>query len=73
MNGEVITDLDYEEDSGADVDANFVICAGGGLIEVQATGERGPFTKAEFNKMLELAETSCQQLFATQAAILKYP
>jgi len=70
VNGEVVTDLDYEEDSGADVDANFVICANGGLVEVQATGEGGPFTKTQFNKMLELAETSCQQLFTTQATIL---
>ena len=73
VNGEVVTDLDYEEDSGADVDANFVICANGGLVEVQATGEGGPFTKTQFNKMLELAETSCQQLFTTQATILGHP
>ena len=73
VNGEVVTDLDYEEDSGADVDANFAMCAGGGLIEVQATGEGGPFTKAQFNEMLGLAETSCQQLFTTQTTILGHP
>ena len=71
VNGEVLTDLDYEEDSNADVDANFVIAASGGLIEVQATGESGPFTKTQFNEMLSVAEKSCQKLFEIQKAILE--
>ena len=71
VNGKVVVDLDYEEDSGAEVDANFVLCAEGGLIEVQASGEGGPFTKKQFNEMLALAENSCLELFACQRAHLK--
>lgn len=70
VNGQVIVDLDYEEDSGAAVDANFVLCSGGGLIEVQASGEGGPFTKEQFNQMLSLAESGCLELFACQRAHL---
>ncbi|MEE2694624.1 MAG: ribonuclease PH [Pseudomonadota bacterium] len=66
VDGQVVVDLDYEEDSSAEVDANFVLCAGGGLIEVQASGEGGPFTREQFNKMLALAENSCLELFACQ-------
>ena len=66
VKGQIVVDLDYEEDSSAEVDANFVLCSGGGLIEVQASGEGGPFTKEQFNKMLALAESSCQELFAYQ-------
>ena len=44
VKGQIVVDLDYEEDSSAEVDANFVLCSGGGLIEVQASGEGGPFT-----------------------------
>jgi len=71
VNGTVMTDLDYEEDSNAEVDANFVISASGGLIEVQATGESGPFTKMQFNEMLSLAEHSCQKLFEKQSSVLE--
>ncbi len=66
VKGQIVVDLDYEEDSSAEVDANFVLCSGGGLIEVQASGEGGPFTKEQFNKMLALAESSCVELFAYQ-------
>ena len=66
VKGQIVVDLDYEEDSSAEVDANFVLCSGGGLIEVQASGEGGPFTKEQFNKMLALAESSCLELFAYQ-------
>ncbi len=66
VKGQIVVDLDYDEDSNAEVDANFVLCSGGGLIEVQASGEGGPFTKEQFNKMLALAEISCQELFVHQ-------
>ena len=66
VKGQIVVDLDYEEASSAEVDANFVLCSGGGLIEVQASGEGGPFTKEQFNKMLALAESSCLELFAYQ-------
>ena len=67
INNEVVADLNYEEDSNAQVDANFVMSASGGLIEVQATGEEGPFSTAQFNEMLAFAEKGCQELFDIQA------
>jgi ribonuclease PH len=68
--GEAVADLDYSEDSTAEADANFVITAGGGLVEIQATGEQGPFTRRQFEQMLEIAETACDQLFAVQRTAL---
>ena len=68
--GEAVADLDYSEDSTAEADANFVITAGGGLVEIQAPGEQGPFTRRQFEQMLEIAETACDQLFAVQRTAL---
>ena len=56
--------------NGAEAAANFVITAGGGLVEIQATGEQGPFTRSQFEQMLQIAETACDQLFAVQRAAL---
>jgi len=64
--GAPVLDLDYAEDSAAEVDANFVMASGGALIEVQATGEQRPFSRAEFDALLGLAEAGCAQLFAKQ-------
>ena len=64
--GMAVADLDYAEDSTAEVDANFVLSADGGLVEIQATGEDRPFTRDEMNQMLDLAETGCGQLFEMQ-------
>ena len=66
IGGEAIADLDYSEDSAAEVDANFVITSGGGLVEVQATGEQGPFSRAHLDKMLGIAEVACDRLFFIQ-------
>ena len=52
--------------SAAEVDANFVITSGGGLVEVQATGEQGPFSRAHLDKMLRIAEVACDRLFLIQ-------
>ncbi|MBN8649495.1 MAG: ribonuclease PH, partial [Caulobacterales bacterium] len=49
--GEPVLDLDYDEDSSAEADANFIIAQNLGLVEVQATGEERPFTEAEFNEL----------------------
>ena len=64
--GMAVADLDYAEDSTAEVDANFVLSADGGLVEIQATGEDRPFSREELNRMLDLAETGCGKLFEMQ-------
>ncbi len=60
-----LVDLDYSEDSKAVVDMNLV-WAEGGLLEVQGTGERGPFTPAELSEAVSVCEAPIQQLFALQ-------
>ena len=71
FNGEVVVDLDYAEDSTAEADANFVLTSSGGWVELQATGEQGPFTQAQFERMLKISEASCAQLFALQLNALQ--
>jgi ribonuclease PH len=66
FNGVPVLDLDYDEDSNAQADANFIIAKGLGLVEVQATGEERPFTEEEFNQLLELAKKGCNQIFELQ-------
>ena len=68
--GEVLLDLDYEEDSTVDVDLNVVMKSDGGIVEVQGTAERDPFTRAQLDAMLDLAVRGIQQLFATQRDVL---
>lgn len=62
VEGEVLLDLDYQEDSGAEVDANFVITADGRWIEVQSTAEGQPFAPDIFQRMADLATAGVQQL-----------
>jgi ribonuclease PH len=64
--GQPMLDLDYEEDSSAETDANFVLTGGGGIVEIQGTAEKKPFTEAEFLKMLELARKGCSVLIGKQ-------
>ena len=61
-----VLDLDYPEDSAAQVDANFVMASGGKLIEIQGTGEQRAFSRTEFNALMDLAEKGCGELFAAQ-------
>jgi ribonuclease PH len=65
-----VLDLDYAEDSNAEVDANFIIAGDGRLIEIQATGEQRPFSRNEFDAMLGLAEQGCARLFDLQKQAL---
>ncbi|MFC2951463.1 ribonuclease PH [Marinicaulis aureus] len=62
-------DLDYDEDSTAQADANFVITGSGGLVELQATAEGDPFTDDQFAALLALAKAGCAELSAKQAEI----
>ena len=64
--GQALLDLDYNEDSAAEIDANFILTADGQLVEIQATGEEHPFSRASLNEMLDLAETGCNSLFNLQ-------
>ncbi|MBN8828620.1 MAG: ribonuclease PH [Sphingobacteriia bacterium] len=71
LNNEVIIDLDYQEDSKAEVDSNFVMNGNGDLIEIQATGEENPFKKEQFMQMLSFAEEGIKKLIEMQKEALK--
>jgi ribonuclease PH len=66
VGGEVRVDLDYEEDSGADVDLNVVMTANDEFVEVQGTGEKTGFARAQLDAMLNAAAPAMQTLFAAQ-------
>ena len=63
-------DLDYDEDSSADADANFVLTDAGGIVEIQATAEKTAFTEAQFHALLALARNGTGALFAAQRQAL---
>ena len=65
---EPVLDLDYDEDSSAEADSNFVLTGQGGIVEIQATGEKRGFSRAEFDRLFELAGIGCDELFALQKA-----
>jgi ribonuclease PH len=67
VEGRALCDLDYIEDSGAEVDANVVMTGDGGLVEVQATAERTPLDRASLDELLGLAENGIAQLREAQA------
>jgi len=66
--GAALLDLDYPEDSSAEVDANVVMTGDGGLVEVQATAERTPLSRAHLDELLLLAEAGIGVLRAAQLA-----
>ncbi len=70
VDGEILLDLCYEEDSRADVDMNFVMTAGHKLVEVQATAEHQVFDDQQLEKMLAMARQGVEQLIAKQRAVL---
>lgn len=70
FNGTPVIDLDYEEDSQAETDANFVITGKGGICEIQGTAEKTPFTEAEFIELLNLAKAACTELSRIQKEVL---
>ncbi len=65
-----ILDLDYEEDAGAQADANFVLTDSGEIVEIQMTAEEAPFARAQFDAMLALAATGIQELTRLQRRAL---
>jgi ribonuclease PH len=66
VDGEPLLDLDYEEDSGAEVDLNVVMTGGGRLVEVQATAERAPFDRAGLDELLDLAAAGIERIGEAQ-------
>jgi ribonuclease PH len=67
VGGEPLLDLDYGEDSTADVDMNVVMRGDGRLIEVQATAERNAYTREELDRLIDLASAGIEQIFDIQA------
>jgi ribonuclease PH len=70
VDGELLLDLDYEEDSSAEVDLNLVMTGGGRLVEVQATAERAPFDREALNELLVLGARGIEEIRAAQEAAL---
>lgn len=68
--GMPVADLDYDEDSDADTDANFVITGNSGIVEVQGTAEKEPFSEDEFLQLLNLAKNGCSALTGMQKEVL---
>jgi ribonuclease PH len=61
-----VLDLDYAEDSEAEADANFVLTRAGGIVEIQGTAEKAPFSEDEFAALMRLAKKGTTELFAAQ-------
>jgi ribonuclease PH len=68
--GEAVLDLNYEEDSNVQADANFVLTGQGGIVEIQTTAEHEAFSRAEFDQLLNLAEGGVRELTALQCRVL---
>src|SRR5512140_2102802 len=68
--GEPVLDLDYAEDSACDTDMNVVMTGSGGFVEVQGTAEGAPFSRAEMDTLLQIAQTGIAQLVAAQKQAL---
>ncbi len=64
VDGQAVLDLDYDEDSRADTDANFVMCGDGRLVEVQCSAEGAPFSRAELDRLADLAFHGITQLLS---------
>jgi ribonuclease PH len=65
VGGAAVLDLDYEEDSAAEADANFVLTRDG-IVEIQGTAEQRPFSEAQFHELLRLAKLGTALLFEAQ-------
>ncbi len=68
--GAAVLDLDYAEDSNAEADANFVLTGEGGIVEIQGTAEKDPFSEAAFLELLELAKKGVGELTTAQRMAL---
>jgi ribonuclease PH len=71
VQGELLLDLDYSEDSQADVDLNVVMTGDGRFVDVQATAERVPFSRAQLDELLGLAGAGIEQIRAEQERVIQ--
>jgi ribonuclease PH len=71
VNGQAMLDLSYEEDSQAEVDMNVIMTGSGEFIEIQGTAERKPFSKAQMDRLLDLAKQGIGDLIDIQRSFLK--
>ena len=71
LNGELLLDLDYQEDSSAGVDFNVVMLGTGQLVEVQGTAEGEPFSRQQMNSLIDLAERGIGELLTAQQEAIK--
>ncbi len=71
VNNEILVDLDYDEDSSAEVDANFVLTKNSGFSEVQASGEENTFSSKTLVDMLKYIEKGCEKIFELQENVTK--
>ncbi len=70
IDGKILLDLSYEEDSRADVDMNFVMTGSGKFVEVQGTAESAPFTQKQMERMTEIAQEGIRELIKAQKKVL---
>jgi ribonuclease PH len=70
VDGEILMDLAYDEDSRAETDMNVVMAEGGGLIELQGTAERAPFDREQLDRMLDLSEAAIGKINQLQRQVL---
>ena len=70
VEGKILLDLCYEEDSKADVDMNFVMTGSGKFIEVQGTAESAPFTRKQMQQMAEIAQSGIKELLKAQKKVI---
>ena len=71
FDGKSVLDLDYDEDSNAEADANFVLTNDGGIVEIQATAEDRPIPESDFTELFSLAKAGVKDLCEAQLAALK--
>ncbi|MCU1287041.1 MAG: RNAse [Acidobacteriales bacterium] len=71
VDGQVVLDLPYEEDSRAEVDMNFVMTGSGKFVELQATAEQEPFDEEQLAQLMKFARKGCEELIAIQRQVLK--
>jgi ribonuclease PH len=71
VDGKILLDLCYIEDSKADVDMNFVMTGAGKFIEVQGTAESAPFTRKQMERMADIAQQGIKELLKAQKAVIK--
>ena len=70
VDGKILLDLDYDEDSNAETDMNFIMNENGEFIEIQGTAEKGSFSKKELDSMLSLASSGIKEIIKIQKEAL---